>query len=199
VGIPSSPRGVPQIEVKFDIDANGIVNVSAKDKATGKEQNVQIQASGGLSDSDIDQMVKDAEDNADSDKEKRELVDLQNQAEASIHTTEKSIKDLGDECPAEPKAAAEAAISTLKESLETSDKASIQEKLQALQESSMKIGEAAYRKAQEESAGAESEPMGEDATPSDVPDDVVDADFTDLSLDDDDAESNDSKDDGKAA
>ncbi len=97
VGIPPAPRGIPQIEVTFDIDANGIVNVSAKDKATNKEQQIRIQASGGLSDDDIDQMVKDAEANADADKEKREMVEAKNQAESMIHTTEKTLEDLGDQ------------------------------------------------------------------------------------------------------
>ncbi|MGB1077347.1 MAG: Hsp70 family protein, partial [Bdellovibrionales bacterium] len=189
-GIPMAPRGHPQIEVTFDIDANGIVNVSAKDKATGKEQNVQIQASGGLSDEDIDKMVKDAEENADADKAKREIVDAKNQAEATIHATEKSIADLGDDCPSDAKAEAEAAITELKSALESEDKAAIEEGTTKLQEASMKIGEAAYRKAQEESAAeggedvSEAEATEEGTKPSD--DDIVDADFTDLTLDDDD-------------
>ena len=167
------------------------MNVSAKDKATGKEQNVQIQASGGLSDADIEKMVKDAEDNADADKAKRETVDAKNQAEATIHATEKSIADLGDDCPADAKAETESAIAELKTALESDDKAAIEEGTQKLQEAAMKIGEAAYRKAQEEGAaegGAEA-PEGE--TPESdtaASDDVVDADFTDLTLDDDEDE-----------
>ncbi len=187
VGIPPSPRGVPQVEVTFDIDANGIVNVSAKDKATGKEQNVQIQASGGLSDADVDQMVKDAEDNADADKEKREIVDLKNQAESTLHATEQSIEELGDDCPADAKAETETAMAALKEALEAEDKTALEEKLQALQEASMKIGEAAYKKAQEENA-SEDGASADDVSPAGNPDDVVDADFTDLSLDDDEDE-----------
>ncbi len=188
VGIPPAPRGVPQVEVTFDIDANGIVNVSAKDKATGKEQNVQIQASGGLSDADIEKMVKDAEENADSDKAKRELIDAKNIAEATIHSTEKSIAELGDDCPQDAKAETEAAITDLKSALEGDDKDAIEAAVQKVQEAAMKIGEAAYRKAQEENAGAEgdADTTAEDTSTSSNDDDVVDADFTDLSLDDDD-------------
>lgn len=185
VGIPPAPRGIPQIEVTFDIDANGIVNVSAKDKATGKEQTIRIQASGGLSDDEIDNMVKDAEENAEADKQRREKVDLANQAESLIHQTETSIKDLGDQAPAAEKDAAESAIAELKELLEDEDASAeaLQEKVQALLEASMKIGEMAYKKAQEdgESAAADADdaPDAEDVVDVDD-DDVVEADYTDL-------------------
>ncbi len=191
VGIPPAPRGVPQIEVTFDIDANGIVQVSAKDKATGKEQQIRIQASGGLSDADIDQMVKDAEANADTDKERRELIEAQNQAESLIHASEKSIEELGGDVPEEDKAAVETAIEDLKAVMDGENKDEITAKTEALQQVSMKLGELAYRKAQEESAGetdAETAdaPDGE-ATASD--DEVLDADFTDLEIEDEDGES----------
>ena len=190
MGIPSAPRGVPQIEVTFDIDANGIVHVAAKDKATGKEQNIRIQASGGLSDADIEKMVKDAELNAEADKKLRALVELRNQAEASIHQTEKSIADLGADVPAAEKEQAEKAIVELKEVLTSEDASQIESKMKALQEIGMKIGEAAYRKAQENAAGEADNAEGSSASgPSSAgsaaDDDVIDADFTD------------SKDDGK--
>ncbi|HQX27648.1 MAG TPA: molecular chaperone DnaK [Alphaproteobacteria bacterium] len=187
VGIPPAPRGVPQIEVTFDIDANGIVQVSAKDKATGKEQQIRIQASGGLSEADIEKMVKDAESNAESDKKRRELVETTNQAETLIHNTEKSIKDLGAQVPDSDKKTAEAAIADLKTALEGTDKEAIETKMQALMQASMKIGEMAYRKAQEDNAGAPDNAASPDAaaaTPGD--DGVLEADFTDLELDDDD-------------
>lgn len=188
VGIPAAPRGMPQIEVTFDIDANGIVQVSAKDKATGKEQQIQIQASGGLSDDDIEKMVKDAEANADSDKERRESVEARNQAESTIHQTESTLSDLGDEVPADEKAAIDAAMSDLKAALESEDTKAddIREKTNALMQASMKLGEMVYRKQQEEQAAA----GGEDAEasapePEGTPDDVVDADFTEVDGDDD--------------
>ena len=188
VGIPSAPRGMPQIEVTFDIDANGIVNVSAKDKATNKEQKIVIQASGGLSDEDIDQMVKDAEANADADKEKREAIEARNQAESMIHSTEKSIEELGDKVEAADKEAAEAAIADLKAVLEAEEpaKADIDAKLEALTQASMKIGEAAYRQAQEEAAAAGEGDMPEaDAADASAgsDDDIVDADFTEVTPD----------------
>jgi len=155
VGIPPAPRGVPQVEVTFDIDANGIVNVSAKDKATNKEQQIRIQASGGLSDDDIDQMVKDAEANADSDKQKRDAVEAKNQGESVIHATEKSLEELGDELPEEEKNNVETAIQNLKDVLDGDDGEAIKEKTEELSQASMKLGEIAYRKAQEESAGEE--------------------------------------------
>ena len=181
VGIPSAPRGVPQIEVTFDIDANGIVHVTAKDKATGKEQQIRIQASGGLSDADIEKMVKDAESHADEDKKKRELIEAKNQAESMIHQTEKSIKDLGAQVPDADKKSAEDAIADLRSALNGEDKDAIEAKTTALMQASMKIGEMAYRKAQEDQAGT---PDNASSAASDAPkagaDDVIDADFTEV-------------------
>jgi molecular chaperone DnaK len=173
-GIPPAPRGVPQIEVTFDIDANGIVNVSAKDKGTGKEQQIRIQASGGLSDADIERMVKEAEANAEADKKKREAVEAKNQAESLIHSTEKSLKDYGDKVSAEDKGAIEAAVTGLRGVLESDDAEQIKEKTAALAEASMKLGEAMYKQSQAE---AEAKTSGGDK-PED--DDVVDADFEEV-------------------
>ena len=145
VGIPTAPRGVPQIEVTFDIDANGIVNVSAKDKATGKEQQIRIQASGGLSDADIDQMVQDAEAHADEDKKRRELVETRNQAEALMHTTEKTLAEAGDKVPPADKTAVEEAVASLKEVIEGEDVEAIRSRAEALAQVSMKLGEALYQ------------------------------------------------------
>ena len=142
VGIPPAPRGMPQIEVTFDIDANGIVNVSAKDKATNKEQAIRIQASGGLSDADIDKMVKDAEANAEADKKKKELVEAKNQAEGLIHTTEKTLKENGDKISVADKTAIEDAVKALKTGVEAEDLAVIKEKTEALMQASLKLGEA---------------------------------------------------------
>ncbi|MDR3474236.1 MAG: molecular chaperone DnaK [Devosia sp.] len=172
-GIPPAPRGVPQIEVTFDIDANGIVNVSAKDKGTGKEQQIRIQASGGLSDADIERMVKEAERNADADKKKREAVEAKNQGESLIHSTEKSLKDYGDKVSAEDKAAIETALADLKGVLEGTDAEAIKEKTAALAEVSMKLGEAMYKASQ-----AEAEAKAEGGGKSD--DDVVDAEFEEV-------------------
>ena len=179
VGIPPAPRGVPQIEVTFDIDANGIVNVSAKDKGTGKEQQIRIQASGGLSDADIEKMVKDAEANAEADKRKREAVEARNQGESLIHSTEKSVKDYGDKVSAEDKAAIETAIADLKGVLDGDDPEAIKEKTASLAEVSMKLGEAMYKASQEE---AEAKANG---SADDNDDDVVDADFEEVKDDDD--------------
>ncbi|KFL27828.1 molecular chaperone DnaK [Devosia sp. 17-2-E-8] len=176
-GIPPAPRGVPQIEVTFDIDANGIVQVSAKDKGTGKEQQIRIQASGGLSDADIERMVKEAEQNADADKKKREAVEAKNQGESLIHSTEKSLKDYGDKVSAEDRGAIEAAITSLKGVLEGDDAEVIKEKTAALAEVSMKLGEAMYKASQAE---AEASASGEGQKD----DDVVDADFTEVKDDD---------------
>ena len=177
-GLPPAPRGVPQIEVAFDIDANGIVNVSATDKATGKEQAIRIEASGGLSDDDIDQMVKDAEANATADKERRESVEIRNNAESLIHATEKSISENEETVEAEDREAAEAAIAELRTALEGDDKDAIEAKAQALTQAAMKIGEAVY-KAQQEAAG-------EAAAEADAQDEenIVDADFEELPEDD---------------
>ncbi|MAH04692.1 MAG: molecular chaperone DnaK [Alphaproteobacteria bacterium] len=183
VGIPPAPRGVPQVEVTFDIDANGIVQVSAKDKATNKEQQIRIQASGGLSDDDIDKMVQDAESNAEKDKAKRESVEKRNNAESLIHATEKSMEELGGKVSDEDKAATESAINDLKTALEGDDVADIAEKTEALQQASMKIGGALYRAQQEgdaegadPSASASANDADESASSND--DDVLDADFT---------------------
>ena len=186
VGIPPAPRGVPQVEVTFDIDANGIVNVSAKDKATNKEQQIRIQASGGLSDADIEQMVKDAENNAGADKERREMVEAKNQAESMIHATEKSLEELGDKLSADEKGDVEKAMADLKDVLAQDEpsKADLDEKTEALTQASMKLGEIAYRQAQEEAAGAEAEQAagaGDDQASSNASDDdIVDADFTEV-------------------
>ena len=171
--IPPAPRGVPQIEVSFDIDANGILNVSAKDKATGKEQSIVIKASSGLSDDEVDQMIKDAEAHAEEDKQAHELVTAKNTAENMIHSTEKSIKDLGDKVEADEKANAETAISELKAALDGDDKAVIEAKTEALTAVAGKIAEKAY--AEQQSAGGEqTEGSAADA------DDVVDAEFEEV-------------------
>lgn len=185
VGIPPAPRGMPQIEVTFDIDANGIVNVSAKDKATNKEQAIRIQASGGLSDADIDKMVKDAEANAEADKKKKELVEAKNQAEGLIHTTEKTLKENGDKISAADKTAIEDAVKALKTGVEAEDLAVIKEKTEALMQASLKLGEAMYKQ-QAEAAGAQSvagTDAGADAGASgqqNGDEKVVDADFEEV-------------------
>ena len=148
VGIPPAPRGVPQIEVTFDIDANGIVNVQASDKATGKEQSIRIQASGGLTEADINRMVKEAESHAEEDKKRRELVEVKNQAEALVHSTERMLKDYGDKVPAGDKALVESAVTDLKSVLEGDDKDAIKQKVDALAQASMKLGEAMYQASQ---------------------------------------------------
>ncbi|MGC9368546.1 MAG: molecular chaperone DnaK [Paracoccaceae bacterium] len=175
--IPPAPRGMPQIEVTFDIDANGIVNVSAKDKGTGKEQKITIQASGGLSDDEIDQMVKDAEANAEADKQRKDLVEAKNQAESLIHSTEKSMEEHSDKVDPTTIEAIELAIGALKETLEGEDADKIKSGIQNVTEAAMKLGEAIY-KAEQEKAGEEA-PEGEDE-PRSVDDDIVDADFEDL-------------------
>ena len=185
VGIPPAPRGMPQIEVTFDIDANGIVNVSAKDKATNKEQAIRIQASGGLSDADIDKMVKDAEANAGAGKKKKELVEAKNQAEGLIHTTEKTLKENGDKISAADKTAIEDAVKALKTGVEAEDLAVIKEKTEALMQASLKLGEAMYKQ-QAEAAGAQSAAgadAGADAGASgqqNGDEKVVDADFEEV-------------------
>ena len=181
VGIPPAPRGMPQIEVTFDIDANGIVNVSAKDKATNKEQAIRIQASGGLSDADIEKMVKDAEANAEADKKKKEEVETRNQAEALVHSTEKTLKENGDKISAADKSNIESAIAAVKTALEGTDSAAIKEKSDALMQASLKLGEAMY-KAQGATQGAAGAEQGasqgaEQAKPDEK---VVDADFEEV-------------------
>jgi len=173
--IPPAPRGMPQIEVTFDIDANGIVSVSAKDKGTGKEQNITIQASGGLSDEDIENMVKDAEENAEADKERRELIEAKNQAESLIHSTEKSMEEHSDKVDPTTIEAIELAISALKEELETEDAGKIKSGIQNVTEAAMKLGEAIYKASQEDGEDADKEPGS-----ADFDDNIVDADFEDL-------------------
>ena len=182
--IPPAPRGLPQIEVAFDIDANGIVSVSAKDKGTNKEQKITIQASGGLSDDDIEQMVKDAEENAESDKERKELVEAKNSAESLLHSTEKSVEEHGDKVDPTTIEVIEMAMANLTESLESDDASKINSRAQDLTEASMKLGEAIY-KAQSEAPEAP-EGMGDDdaGEPRGVDEDIVDADFEDLGKDD---------------
>jgi molecular chaperone DnaK len=175
VGIPPAPRGMPQIEVTFDIDANGIVNVQAKDKGTGKEQQIRIQASGGLSEADIEKMVKDAEAHAAEDKKRRELVESKNQADALVHTTEKSLQEYGDKIGEADRSAIENAISDLKEALKGDDVESIKAKAQTLAQASMKLGEAMY--AAQKQGGDGSTPGG---TGGDAKEDVVDAEFTEV-------------------
>lgn len=172
--IPPAPRGVPQIEVTFDIDANGIVHVSAKDKATNKEQKIQIQASGGLNEDEVEKMVKEAEANAEKDKERRKLVDAQNQADAMIHNTEKQLKEHGDKISAEDKKGIEEAIAALKEVKESDKVDDIEQRTQNLTQAAMKLGEAMYKEAQEKQAeeGSESGAKKEE--------DVVDADYKEV-------------------
>jgi molecular chaperone DnaK len=183
VGIPGAARGVPQIEVTFDIDANGIVNVGAKDKATGKEQAIRIQASGGLADEDIERMVQEAEQHASDDKERREKVEAHNQADSLIYTTEKNIKEYGDKVSEDDRKSIEADIVALREVMDGDDVNAIQAKTETLSQSAMKMGEAMYKAQQEAEAAPEAEqpageakpdgPAGDDAT-------VVDADFEEV-------------------
>ena len=192
MGIPAAPRGVPQIEVTFDIDANGIVHVSAKDKATGKEQQIRIEASGGLSDEDIQKMVKDAEAHSSEDKERRELVEIRNHAEALIHTTEKTLAENKDKIQPTDREKIETAIKELKESLESTDKSLIKGKTEALTLASMSLGEALYKASQE---GAQED------TSSEIPDesekvnkqDIVDVDFEEVDGDKNDNGKNNEK------
>ena len=177
VGIPPAPRGTPQIEVTFDIDANGIVNVSAKDKGTGKEQKIQIQASGGLSEEEIQKMVKEAEANKEADKKKRETVDARNQADSLIFSTEKSLKEHGDKISAEEKKAIEDAIADLKKSLEGTDVEDVKKKTQSLIQVSMKLGEAVYKSQQKPEAN---KTEGSKDTKPNNKENVVDADFEDV-------------------
>jgi molecular chaperone DnaK len=174
--IPPAPRGVPQIEVTFDIDANGIVSVSAKDKGTNKEQKITIQASGGLTDEDIDRMVKDAEENAEADKQRRELVEARNQAESLIHSTEKSVEEHGSKVDPTTVEAIELAIAALKDTLEGDDAGKIRSGVQNVTEAAMKLGEAIYKAEQVKAQGGSDDDEG----PRGVDDDIVDADFEDL-------------------
>jgi molecular chaperone DnaK len=186
MGIPPAPRGVPQVEVTFDIDANGIVNVSAKDKATNKEQQIRIQASGGLSDAEVEKMVKDAEANSAEDKKKVALVEAKNQAEGLIHATNKSILDLGEKIAPQDKEAAEAAIADVKLAIEEGDPEVIKEKTTALAQASMKIGEALYKQAGANKDGARDADDDRDDGPveRDELDDIMDAEFEEVKDDD---------------
>jgi len=178
VGIPPAPRGVPQIEVTFDIDANGIVNVAASDKATGKAQSIRIQASGGLTDADIDRMVKEAESHAEEDKKRRELIETRNQAEALIHSTDRMLKDFGDKAQAADKAAIETAVAELKTAVQGEDTDAIKQKIDAVAQASMKLGEAMYNASQ----GGGEAPDGAGGESGDG--NVVDVDFEEVQDDD---------------
>jgi molecular chaperone DnaK len=182
VGIPPAPRGVPQIEVTFDIDANGIVNVSAKDQATGKEQSIQITASSGLSKEEIDKLVKDAELHSDEDKKKKELVEARNTADTLIYSTEKSIKDLGDKVDTATKSKIDDVIVRLKKAIEGDDKEEIKRLSDELTQSSHKLAEAMYQQASQKGE-QQAEPGAEGAAqpgPSTPDEDVVDADFEEV-------------------
>ncbi|HEX6661441.1 MAG TPA: Hsp70 family protein, partial [Sphingomicrobium sp.] len=185
VGIPPAPRGVPQVEVTFDIDANGIVNVSAKDKGTGKEQQIRIQASGGLSDSDIENMVKEAEQFAEDDKKRRGAAEARNNAESLIHSTEKQLQEHGDKVSEDVKSEIETALAEAKTAVESGDADQMTEKTNALAQAAMKLGEAMYKAQQAETEGAagaadaegEAAASGEEK-PAD--EDVVDAEFSEV-------------------
>jgi molecular chaperone DnaK len=181
VGIPPAPRGVPQVEVTFDIDANGIVNVAATDKATGKEQSIRIQASGGLSEADIERMVKEAESHAEEDKKRRELVEMKNQGEALVHSTEKMLKDFGDKVPAADKGVVETALADLKSALQGEDKDLIKQKVDGMAQASMKLGEALYQSSQ---GAAASGSGGGPSEGGDGKENVVDVDFEEVKDDD---------------
>ena len=177
MGLPPAPRGVPQVEVTFDIDANGIVSVTAKDKATNKEQQIRIQASGGLSEADIKKMVQEAESHAAEDKKRRALVEAKNQGDALIHSTEKALGDHGDKVDPAERTNIENAIAALKEAVKTDDVESIQAKTQALAQASMKLGEAMYKAQQEGAAQADAAADGAGNKPDD---NVVDAEFSEV-------------------
>ncbi|WP_375465859.1 Hsp70 family protein, partial [uncultured Methylobacterium sp.] len=176
MGIPPAPRGMPQIEVTFDIDANGIVNVTAKDKATNKEHQIRIQASGGLSDADIERMVKDAEANAEADKRRREVVEVKNQGEGLIHATEKSVREYGDKVSEVDKGGIETAMTALRTALEGEDVETIKARTTDLMQASMKLGEAMY--AAQAAGGPESAADG--AAGHEKKEDVIDADFQEV-------------------
>ncbi|MGE0237696.1 MAG: molecular chaperone DnaK [Parvibaculaceae bacterium] len=183
MGLPPAPRGLPQIEVTFDIDANGIVNVSAKDKATNKEQQIRIQASGGLSDSEVEKMVKDAEANAAEDKKRKELVEAKNHGESLIHSTQKSLAEHGDKVSTADKSTIETAIADLKSAMEGQDAEAIKDKTNALAQSAMKLGEAIYKAQSAQAQGGDDAGTG-GAGGQGGADDVVDADFTEVKDDD---------------
>jgi len=177
-GLPSAPRGVPQIEVTFDIDANGIVSVQAKDKATGKEQQIRIQASGGLSEADIQRMVKEAEANAEADKQRRETIEARNHAESLVHQVEKNLKEHGDKLGAQEKGEAEAAIAAAKTALEGTDTEAVKQASDRLSQAAMKIGEAMYKA--EAAAGQQPPPGGSGGPQGPTDDKVVDAEFEEV-------------------
>ncbi|MDP7324830.1 MAG: molecular chaperone DnaK, partial [Qipengyuania citrea] len=181
VGIPAAPRGVPQIEVTFDIDANGIVNVSAKDKGTGKEQQIRIQASGGLSDDDIEKMVQDAEKFADEDKKRREGAEARNQADSLVHATEKQLEEHGDTIDASLKSEVEEKVAALKTALEGDDPTDINAKAEDLSQSAMKMGQSIYE--QEQANAASAAPEGEAASDGGAEEEVVDAEFSEVDED----------------
>jgi molecular chaperone DnaK len=180
VGIPPAPRGVPQVEVTFDIDANGIVNVSAKDKATNKEQQIRIQASGGLTEADIERMVKDAEAHADEDKRRKAQVEAKNHAEAMIHATEKALAEHGSKIGENERRAIENAIADLKEAVKGDDAEAIKAKTNTLAQASMKLGEAMYRRAEQSAAGGQGPDGGAGGAGGGPKEDVVDAEFTEV-------------------
>ena len=179
MGIPSAPRGIPQIEVTFDIDANGIVHVSAKDKATGKEQQIRIEASGGLSDQDIEKMVKEGEAHASEDKKRRELVEVRNHAEALLHTTDKTLKEHGDKINATDREKVEEAAKDLRESLDSPEKSVIQQKMEVLTQASMALGEALYKASQEAAEEDTSSEIKDESATANA-EDIVDADFEEV-------------------
>jgi molecular chaperone DnaK len=185
-GLPPAPRGVPQIEVTFDIDANGIVSVSAKDKATGREQQIRIQASGGLSEQDIERMVREAEANADADKKKRELIEQRNQVEALVHQVERTLKDDGDKVGPQEKGEAEAAVAAAKSAMESNDESALKQANERLSQAAMKIGEAMYRAQQAQGTNPGAGPSDGHAGGAEQSDDkVVDAEFEDVDHKDD--------------
>ena len=183
IGIPPAPRGVPQIEVTFDIDANGIVNVSAKDKGTGKEQQIKIQASGGLSEDEIDKMVKEAEANAESDKKKRENIDAKNQADSMIHSAEKNLKEFGDKVSDQEKNAIESDIKNLRDAIASDDSEKIKSGLEALTQSSMKLGEAMYKSQQQDASQPSDQEQATGDKASEKNEKVVDAEFEEVKED----------------
>jgi molecular chaperone DnaK len=180
VGIPPAPRGMPQIEVTFDIDANGIVSVSAKDMGTGKEQSIKITASSGLSEEEIDSLIKDAEMHAEEDKKKRELIDARNMADSMVYTTEKSIKEAGDKVDEATKGNINQAIENLKKAMETDNTEEIKRMTDELTQASHKLAEAMYAQANQQQAQAEGAAGAESAADSQTDEDVVDADFEEV-------------------
>jgi molecular chaperone DnaK len=183
IGIPPAPRGVPQIEVTFDIDANGIVNVSARDKGTGKEQQIRIQASGGLNDSDIEQMVKDAERFAEEDKKRRAAAEAKNNAESLIHTTERQLEEHADKVDASLKSEIEGAVAEAKSAVESGDTDAINQKAQALAQSAMKLGQAIYEKEQAQQASPGAEAGAAQGAQAGAGEEVVDAEFSEVDED----------------